>query len=451
MKRNWQIPRRTFLRGLGTTIALPLLDAMVPDQAAAAAAAATGGSPMPRRMAFVYIPNGVIMEHWTPQIVGPNYDLPATLRPLASVKNDLLVLSGSAHDKAAANGDGAGDHARANATFLTGIQARKTAGADIRLGVSVDQIAANQLGRYTKLPSLELSCDKARQAGSCDSGYSCAYQYNLSWRNETVPMAPENDPRAVFERMFGGKSQSENDRSRALRKEYDKSILDFAMEDAKRLQSTLGATDRRKLTEYLEAIRELETSIDKAEKFTAELPSYRKPAGIPKRNDEHIRLMFDLMALAFQTDTTRVSTFLIAHDGNNRNYKDELGIADGHHNLSHHKGDQAWVNKIQKIDTFHMVQFAYFIQRLKSIREGEGTLLDNSMILLGSGISDGNRHRHDNLPVIIAGKGGGTIRPGRHVKVDRMPLTNVFLSLLDRMGTPAQRFGDSTGRFNGLT
>lgn len=451
MNKTWPIPRRTFLKGLGTAISLPMLDAMLPGRALGAAAGATGAAAaFPRRMAFVYIPNGVIMEHWTPQIVGPNYDLPATLRPLAPVKNDLLVLSGFAHEKAFANGDGAGDHARANATFLTGVQARKTAGADIRLGKSIDQVAAEQLGRFTKVPSLELSCDKARQAGQCDSGYSCAYQFNLSWRNETVPMAPENDPRLVFERLFGGGSQSENEQSRALRKEYHKSILDFALDDAKRLQRNLGATDRRKLDEYLEAVREVETRIEKAEKFTAELPNYKKPAGIPRLNHEHIRLMFDLMTLAFQTDTTRVSTFLIAHDGSNRNYKEELGIPDGHHNLSHHKGDQEWIDKIQKIDTYHMVQFSYFVQRLKAIREGEGSLLDNCMVMLGSGISDGNRHRHDNLPIIIAGRGGGTIRPGRHVKVERQPLTNVFLSMLDRMGTPIQRFGDSTGRFNGM-
>jgi len=452
MTKNWQLPRRTFLRGLGTTIALPLLDAMLPASAGAAAAGeGAAAAAFPRRMGFVYIPNGVIMEHWTPRIVGANYDLPATLQPIAPVKNDILVLSGFAHDKAFANGDGAGDHARANATFLTGVQARKTAGADIRLSVSVDQIAANKLARYTKLPSLELSCDRARQSGSCDSGYSCAYQYNLSWRNETVPMSPENDPRLVFERMFGGGSAAEARQNRALRKAYNKSILDFALEDAKKLQTNLGATDRRKLDEYLEAIRELEMSIERAEKFNGEQAvAYRKPEGIPKSNRDHIRLMFDLMALAFQTDTTRVSTFLIAHDGSNRNYKDELAISDGHHNLSHHKGDQEWIAKIQKIDTYHIQQFAYFIQRLKSIKEGEGTLLDNCMIMLGSGISDGNRHRHDNLPILMAGRGGGTLRPGRHVKVDKVPLTNVFLSMLDRMGTPIPRFGDSTGRFNGL-
>ena len=446
MTKNWQIPRRTFLRGMGAAIGLPMLEAMMPASSRAAAAAAAA----PKRLGFVYIPNGVIMDHWTPKTVGQNYDLPATLQSLAPVRNDLQVLSGFAHEKAFANGDGAGDHARANATFLTGVQARKTAGADIHLSVSVDQVVASKVGRFTKLPSLELSCDKARQAGACDSGYSCAYQYNLAWRNETVPLAPENDPRLVFERMFAGSDSSESQKSLALRKEYNKSILDFAMEDAKKLQGNLGATDRRKLDEYLEAIRELENRIGKAEKFSTEIPNYRKPTGIPKLNSDHIKLMYDLMALGFQTDTTRVATFLVAHDGNNRNYKDELSIPDGHHNLSHHKGDQAWINKIQKIDAYHIALFSYFIQRLKSIKEGEGTLLDNSMILLGSGISDGNRHRHDNLPVILAGRGGGTLRPGRHIKVDHVPLSNVFLSLMERMEVPAARFGDSTGKFNGL-
>jgi hypothetical protein len=448
MNKSWQIPRRTFLKGLGTSIAVPMLEAMAPVKSLAAAGEAA--TAFPRRMGFVYIPNGVIMEHWRPRIVGPNFDLPATLQPLAPVKNDLMVLSGFAHDKAFANGDGAGDHARANATFLTAVQARKTAGADIRLGVSIDQVAANQIGRYTKLPSLELSCDKARQAGSCDSGYSCAYQFNLAWKNETMPMAPENDPRLVFERLFGGSSASENAKSRAIRKEYNKSILDFALDDAKALQRNLGTTDRRKLDEYLEAVRELETRIDKAEKFTASIPDYQKPSGIPRSNRDHIRLMFDLMTLAFQTDTTRVCTFLIAHDGSNRNYKDELGIGEGHHHLSHHKGDESWIRSLQKIDTYHMQQFAYFIQRLKTIREGDGTLLDNCMIMCGGGISDGNRHRHDDLPILMAGRAGGTIRPGRHVKLDKVPLANVFLSMLDRMGTPIPRFGDSTGRFTGL-
>ncbi len=434
-------------------LALPTLEAMGPSMARAAEAAAAGAvGAVPRRMAFVYIPNGVIGENWTPQGVGSSYLLSPTLAPLKSVKEDILIVSGLKHDKAKANGDGAGDHARANATFLTGVQARKTAGADIRVGVSVDQIAASKVGRQTRFPSLELSCDKARQAGSCDSGYSCAYQYNLSWKTETMPMAPENDPRRVFERLFGGGNANENAQSAALRKEYNKSILDFVMDDAKRLQSQLGVNDKRKLDEYLAGVRELELQIEASEKFNAKELDYKKPTGIPKEKSNHFKLMFDLMVLAFRTDTTRISTFLMAHDGSNSPFP-EIGIPDGHHNLSHHQNDKVMIEKLKRIDHFHMQNFAYFIERMKATKDADGTsLLDNSMIVLGSGIGDGNRHTHHDLPVVIAGKGGGTIKTGRHLKLtEQVPMTNLYLSMLDRMGvTGIPRLGDSTGRFQYL-
>jgi len=449
MNKTWQIPRRTFLKGLGTMLALPALDAMGPSISRAAEAVAGGAAgAMPRRMAFVYIPNGVIGENWFPQGTGANYLLSPTLSPLKSVKDDILVVSGLKHDKAKANGDGAGDHARANATFLTGVQARKTAGADIRVGTSVDQIAAGKVGRQTRFPSLELSCDKARQAGSCDSGYSCAYQYNLSWKTETMPMAPENDPRRVFERLFGGGNANENAQSAALRKEYNKSILDFVMDDAKRLQNQLGVNDKRKLDEYLAGVRELELQIEASEKFNAKELDYKKPTGIPKEKSNHFKLMYDLMVLAFRTDTTRISTFLMAHDGSNSPFP-EIGIPDGHHNLSHHQNDKVMIEKLKKIDYFHMQNFAYFIQKMKETKEADGSsLLDNSMIVLGSGIGDGNRHTHHDLPVVIAGKGGGTIKTGRHLKLpEQVPMTNLYLSMLDRMGvTGIPRLGDSTGR-----
>jgi hypothetical protein len=452
MNKPWQIQRRTFLKGLGTMLALPALEAMVPSigTAAEAAAGAAAGS-VPRRMAFVYIPNGVILENWVPQGTGANYQLSPTLMPFKNVKDDILVVTGLKHDKAKANGDGAGDHARANATFLTGVQARKTAGADIRAGVSVDQIAASKIGRLTRFPSLELSCDKARQAGNCDSGYSCAYQFNLSWKTETMPMAPENDPRLVFERLFGGGSANENAKSVALRKEYNKSILDFVMDDAKRLQGQLGVNDKRKLDEYLAGVRELELQIEASEKFNAKELDYKKPTGIPKDKSAHFRLMYDLMVLAFRTDTTRISTFLMAHDGSNSPFP-EIGIPDGHHNLSHHQNDKTMVDKLKKIDYFHMQNYAYFLEKMKATKEPDGTsLLDNSMIVLGSGIADGNRHSHHDLPVIIAGKGGGTIKTGRHLKLpDQVPMTNLYLSMLDRMGVNIPRLGDSTGRFQYL-
>lgn len=441
------------MKGLGTVLALPALEAMMPSigSAAEAAAGATAAGAIPRRMAFVYIPNGVILENWVPTGTGANYQLSPTLAPFKNVKDDILVVTGLKHDKAKANGDGAGDHARANATFLTGVQARKTAGADIRAGVSVDQIAASKVGRLTRFPSLELSCDKARQAGNCDSGYSCAYQFNLSWKTETMPMAPENDPRLVFERLFGGGSANETAKSAALRKEYNKSILDFVMDDAKRLQGQLGVNDKRKLDEYLAGVRELELQIEASEKFNAKELDYKKPTGIPKDKSAHFRLMYDLMVLAFRTDTTRISTFLMAHDGSNTPFP-EIGIPDGHHNLSHHQNDKTMVDKLKKIDYFHMQNYAYFLEKMKATKEADGTsLLDNSMIVLGSGIADGNRHSHHDLPVIIAGKAGGTIKTGRHLKLpDQVPMTNLYLSMLDRMGVNVPRIGDSTGRMQYL-
>ncbi len=449
MHKNWQIPRRTFLRGIGTAMALPMLEAMAPLKVLAA----TGERPTTqaaKRMAFVYIPNGANMADWTPKAVGADYELPATLDPLKPFQKDLQVYTGLAHDKAKANGDGPGDHARASATFLTGCQARKTAGADIKVGVSVDQIAAEKLGRLTRLPSLELSSDAARQSGNCDSGYSCAYSFNISWKSESMPMAPECNPRLVFERLFSNNSPEESAESSAKRNLHRKSILDFVLEDARQLQANLGSTDRRKLDEYLTAVREMETRIERAEKFGTVLPDHTKPSGIPNAYEEHLRLMFDMLVLAFQTDTTRVATFILAHDGSNRPYP-LIGVSEGHHDLSHHGGDAVKKEKIAKINRFHITQLAYFLEKLKSVQEGERTLLDNSMIVYGSGIGDGNRHNHNDLPVLLAGAGGGTLTPGRHVKLDRdVPMANLYLSLLDRMGVSAQKIGDSTGKLENI-
>ncbi len=453
--KNWQIPRRTFLRGLGTLVALPALEAMLPSVSALAAttpASPTNRLGFPKRLAFVYAPNGKNMADWTPSLVGPEYELPSILSPLKNFRRDLMVLTGLAHTKANANGDGGGDHARASATFLTGCQARKTAGADLKLGVSVDQIAANKLGNQTRFPSLELSCDKGTRAGSCDSGYSCAYQFNMSWKSESMPINPEVDPRAVFDRLFGSANVNETKEARAKRDFYNRSILDFVLDDAKRLQSSLGATDRRKLDEYLTAVREIERRIEQSAKFAISLP----PGGREKAFsgdysfEQHIRLMFDLQVLAFQTDSTRVSTFILAHDGSNRPFP-FLGISDGHHDLSHHRNDEAKKAKIAQINKFYTTQFAYFLERLKSIPEGDGTLLDHSMIVYGSGISDGNQHLHTNLPVLLAGRGGGTITTGRHLRVpEKTPMTNLYLSMLDRLGVPAERVGDSTGKLESI-
>ena len=442
-----EFSRRRFLRGLGTLMALPALEATAPFAARAAAAKTGAASSLPLRMAFVYTPNGKNMEHWTPGKDGSSYDLSPTRAPLKDLKSEFQVISGLKHEKARANGDGGGDHARANASFLTGVQARKTAGADIRNGISIDQVAANDIGQLTRLPSLELSCDEARRAGNCDSGYSCAYQFNLAWKSETTPLAPERDPKLAFERLFGsGGGSSEEDAARAKREFFNKSVLDFVMEDARSLQKHLGYTDKQKLDEYLSSVRDIERRLTSADQFSKSMPDYKKPTGIPESYQEHIRLMFDLQVLAFQTDTTRISTFLLAHDGSNRSFP-EIGVPDAHHGISHHQRDAAKLEKIAKIDTYYSEQFAYFLQKLKSIKEGNGTLLDNCMIVFGSGISDPDRHNHDDLPVILAGGGGGTLKKGRHLRLrEDTPMCNLYLSMMDRMGVKTANFGDSTGK-----
>jgi hypothetical protein len=290
-----------------------------------------------------------------------------------------------------------------------------------------------------------LGTDKARLAGNCDSGYSCAYSFNISWKSESTPMPPEVDPRQVFDRLFGNGKSGEMEEARIKRDRYQKSILDFALEDAKKLKADLGYTDRRKLDEYLTAVRELEQRIERANSFAATQTDFQRPMAVPKTYENHLKLMFDLQVLAFQTDTTRISTLIMAHDGSNRQYP-FIGVRDGHHDLSHHQGDEEKKAKIAKINRFHATQFAYFVDKLKSIKEGEGTLLDNCMVVYGSGLGDGNRHNHDNLPVVLAGKGGGTIRTGRHVRFEKeTPMANLFLSMLDRLEVPTARIGDSTG------
>ena len=439
------MPRRTFLRGLGAGIALPLLDGMIPSRAMSALTpqAARSG---PLRMAFVYVPNGANMVDWTPKSEGANYDLPMILDPLKNVRSQVQVLTGLMQQRAAANGDGPGDHARANATFLTGCQAYKTAGADVHVGVSVDQVAASKIGRDTRFPSLEIGIDKGQRAGACDSGYACAYQFNLSWRSESTPNPPEIDPRALFDRLFGGGGTVDRSAGRMKRDAMRKSILDFALDDARRLESQIGSSDRQKVDEYLTSIRELEQRIDNAKRFADVVPDYdMKANGVPRDFQQHVRIMFDLLTLAFQTDNTRVATFIMAHDGSNRPYP-EIGANEGHHDLSHHDGNADKKAKIAKINHFHMTQFAAFLEKLKNTKEGDGTLLDHSMIVYGSGISDGNRHNHDDLPVLLAGGGGGTLQPGRHVRFERKPMTNLYLSMLDRIGAPTERLGDSTGK-----
>jgi hypothetical protein len=453
------IPRRKFLRGLGTAMALPLLEGMAPlasvAQAATSAAAVRAAKAAPaarlNRMVFIFVPNGMHMADWKPAAEGANFALPYILEPLKNLRNDFSVLSGLAQNNARALGDGGGDHARSSATWLTGVHPRKTAGVDIKAGLSVDQLAARHVGQHTRFPSLEIGIERGAQAGDCDSGYSCAYPSSVSWRSESTPVAKEVNPRFVFERLFGNGENPEEAESRHHRQRYNKSILDFVSEDARALKKQLGAHDNRKLDEYLDGVREIEQRLSKTEEADSLQVDLRKqPGGIPKDVGEHIRLMSDMMVLAFQADLTRISTFMLANDGSNRSYRN-IGISDGHHHISHHQGDKEKHEKIRRINRFHIEQLAYLLEKMKSIREGDSNMLDNSMIVYGAGISDGDRHNHDDLPLLLAGRGAGSLNPGQHhVFPDQTPMSNLFLSMLDRMNVPAEKFGDSTGRLERL-
>jgi hypothetical protein len=446
--KNMRISRRTMLRGLGTAIGLPLLEAMLPTFSLAG----QSGKAPPRRMAFFYVPNGKHMADWTPKQEGKDFQLPYILEPLKSVKEKLLVLTGLEADKAWPHGDGAGDHARAMAAFLTGRQAKKTHGADIRIGISVDQVAAQKVGKNTKFASLELGCDRGMNSGNCDSGYSCAYSANVSWRSESTPNAKEINPRLVFDRLFSNQVKGQVDEAKARRARYSQSILDFVAEDAATLRRRLGITDQRKLDEYLGSVREIETRIARTEEVVVGgSMKLTKPAGVPKSYQEHIRLLADMLVLAFQADLTRIGTFVFANDGSNRSYR-FIGVPEGHHDLSHHGNDKRKHAKLRQINRFHIGQLAYFLEKLNGVKEGETTLLDNCMVVYGSGISDGNRHNHDDLPILLAGKGGGALKTGRHVRYPRKtPLTNLYVAMLDLMNARVEAFGDSTGQLNSLT
>ncbi len=447
MSRKVVIPRRTFLHGLGTAMALPLLDAM--HTTGYAKETETGNAP--RRMAFVFFPNGAIMPDWKPIGKDRKFSFSKTLKPLERHRDSINILGGLTQHHGRSNGDGAGDHARCAAVYLTGAQARKTSGADIHLGISADQVAARQIGKQTRLRSLELGVDRGRNAGGCDSGYSCAYSSNISWSSATTPNAKEINPRLVFERLFGSDLANESDIVKKKRELYRRSILDLVSEDAARLRNKLGQTDRRKIDEYFTSVRELEQRITKsAKEDEIPQPEMARPAGIPREYEEHVRLMYDLMAVAFQTDTTRIATFMVGNAGSNRSYH-EVGVKSGWHQLSHHRRDKKKMQEIQRIDQYLIEQFAYFLDKLNAIKEKEGTLLDNSMIVYGSGISDGDRHQHHDLPIVLAGGGGGTIQTGRHVVYkDETPLNNLFLAMMNRAGADVKEFGDSTGQLGQL-
>ncbi len=447
MIRN-RVPRRTFLRGLGTAISLPMLDAMTP----AFASKLDLQTNAPCRLAFAYVPNGIIMKSWTPTAEGANFEIPSTLEPLSPYRKNWMLLSGLTHNNGRALGDGAGDHARAAGSYLTGVHPRKTNGADIRNGISVDQVAAEAIGGTTRFRSIELGTEHGRQVGNCDSGYSCAYSNSISWRSETSPMPPEVNPRLVFERLFGITGANNDPTTRAKRMRYEKSILDFVQEDTQSLKVELGPTARRKRDEFLFAIREVERRIETAERDTEKkIPSISQPGGIPMDYAEHLRLMFDLQVLAFQTDLTRITTFMLGREGSNRPYR-EIGVPEAHHGLTHHLGDAKKIADVSKINRYHMEQFAYFIGKLQSTPDGDGTLLDHSMVVYGSGLADGNRHTHHDLPVLMAGGGCGTLRTGHHIRFPQeTPMTNLYLSLLDRVGVRPETLGDSNGQLEHLS
>ena len=451
--RTSSFSRRNFLQSAGFLLGLPVFDSLLGSSVRAASGGpgvAADGSPL--RLAFVYAPNGAIMSKWTPLGAGRGLELNDTMVPLNAFRPDIQVVTGLEHQHGWAGPDGGGDHARATATILTGARPKKTAGTDIRAGVSVDQVAARHLEGRTRFSSLELSCDGVRQAGACDSGYSCAYQFNLSWRSETQPMAPESNPRQIFERLFGRGAGGNRQGAAERHKARERSLLDFVLQDAVALEKQLGRNDQRKLDEYLTGVRELEKRVQLAERFgIPQAPEGQAPTGVPASYREHLRIMFDMLALAFQTDSTRVATFLMAHDGSNRNFPD-IGVTSGHHELSHHQEDPKKIEQLARIDRFYTEQLAYFLGKLQGMREPNGrSVLDNSMVVYCGGLSDANKHAHNNLPAVIAGRGGGTLQAGQHLALGQpAPMTNLYLALLQRMGLPVERVGDSTGALPGV-
>jgi hypothetical protein len=438
------IKRRTMLHGFGLCMGLPLLDIMHSKSIASSAIAKN-----PTRMGFVFFANGAIMDSWKPTTQGLQYDLPRTLEQLKEHKSDFNIVTGLAQNWGRAHGDGPGDHARCASTYLTGAHPYKTSGADIKVGVSVDQAAASRVGDRTRIPSLELGLRQGRNAGNCDSGYSCAYSNNISWKTDRTPMAKEINPRLAFERLFGdGKESSESQKKRDF---YKASILDLVKQDALQLKKQLGVTDQRKMDEYFQSVRELELRVLRSQdSANVARPDLELPTSVPSDFQEHMHLMYDIMVLAFQTDVTRISTLMLGNAGSNRSYK-MVGVNEGHHQLSHHRNEDGLMEKIRKIDEYLAKGFSYFLKKLKSVPEGDGNLLDHSMIVYGSGISDANRHSHHDLPIVVAGKANGTIDTGRHIDLGKeVPLNNLFLSMLDRMDAGVTSIGDSSGRLKEL-
>ena len=449
------ISRRTMLRGsFGAAMALPWLEAMAPAAPMITSASSTiarkAAAGPPVRMAFLYVPNGMHMQDWIPKGKGEkDFELQKIMQPIADFRDQMNIFTGLTLDGAFAHGDGGGDHARSVASFLTGAHPKKTNGNNIRNGQSVDQIAAERIGHLTRLKSLELGTEDSAQAGQCDSGYSCLYTSNISWRTETSPLAKEVNPAAVFDRLFGEDQGPQLDpRSMARRERDRKSVLDFVNQEAKILSNNLGVQDRRKLEEYMYAVRDIERRLAASQKLDEnerDVPDAPRPVGVPAEYGEHVKLLFDMMTLAFQTDATRVISFMYSNAGSNRPYKN-LSIKDGHHNISHHGGSRDKQAKISKINVYHVTLLRHLLTRLSTVREGNGSLLDNCMILYGSGIADGNSHAHKDLPICMFGGGGGSVKTGRHLRVrSGTPLTNLYRSMLKRVGAPVDKFSDSNG------
>ena len=436
------LPRRTFLQGVGATIALPYLDAMTPAFAAAE-------KPV-TRAAFVYTANGIIMNDWTPAETGSNFVFSKTLKPIETFRDQTVVVSGLAHRNGEALGDGPGDHARAGASWLTGAHPKKTQGADIRNGQSIDQLLAQQIGQTTPLPSLEIGLQDVRMVGGCDSGYSCAYSNTISWSSPTTPLPYETNPRRVFERLFGDGDTTDPE-ARAIQLRQNRSLLDFVLQDTQRLAPKLGASDRSKLSDYLDSVREVERRIQNVEQREgAELPTLDRPEGIPPSFEDHVKIMSDLIAIAFQADLTRVVTFMYSREGGNRAYP-SIGVPDAHHGLSHHQNDPVRKARLQQIDQYHVEMFSYLLGKLRDSQDVTGSLLDNSLVLFGSSLSDSNAHLHDNLPTVLVGGGSGKLKGGKHLRVpDGSPMTNMLLSIADGLDVPLEEFGDSTGHLPGL-
>jgi hypothetical protein len=441
------IPRRTMLRGVGACVALPLLDAMVP----ALSALARTATPK-RRLGVVYVPMGIVMRHWTPTAEGTSFELPQILQPLASLRERLVLLSGLANTQAKSlDGEPAGGHGRIGGAFLTGVHVKPTEGADFRAGISMDQIAAKELGLHTELASLELGIETTDVSGACDVGFSCAYTNTMSWQGPTTPLPIENNPRSAFERLFGD-SGTIDQRAQLARLQANRSILDAVAPRAGELRGQLGSGDRVKLTEYLDAIRDIERRVQRAEELgNRDLPRFDQPAGIPATYEEHVKLMFDLQVLAYQADITRVITFMMSRELSSRTYP-ELGITEQHHPLSHHTGDSQKIAKLVKLQSFHAGLLAYYLEKLRVTSDGDGSILDSLTLVYGSGMSDSDMHNHLDLPILVAGGGAGTVKGGRHLRYpEGTPIANLYLSLLGKLGAPIERFGDSTGEVQHLT